>query len=530
MLPQVFHPSTYSYPPLYRSNQQPTSDTLYGQGIAPGPPVPQAHPHQHQHTPSQPNLPQPSAANLIHRTASSRRQSEQDVNRFANVMLESLANEIYSLCKDQHGCRYLQKKLEERNPTYLNMIFNETYPHVVELMIDPFGNYLCQKLLEHAGDEQRTILVETAAPQLVKIALNQHGTRALQKMIEHVSTPEQIRLIVNALKTNVVELIQDLNGNHVIQKCLNRLSTDDAQQFIFDAVSANCVAVGTHRHGCCVLQRCIDHASDAQKQQLVNEITTHAFTLVQDPFGNYVTQYVLDLCDAKYSDPLIRRFAGNVCTLSMQKFSSNVIEKCIRIAEPGTRKILIDELLSSVFLEKLLRDSFANYVIQTAIDYADPQTRQVLVDVIRPILPSIRNTPYGRRIQSKIIVSPAGTASGSANGNGSSSPFQGYARGSANSNGGTNMLSRRIQGLEIQDSNAMQAVNGNSGSAYTGSSSGQQSNAQHQQQPQTQNGQHHQRQQAQHHQGHPHYFTHQSVHQPLRNAFTNGDFSGYNYM
>ena len=39
----------------------------------------------------------------------------------------------------------------------------------------------------------------------------------------------QIRLIVNALKTNVVELIQDLNGNHVIQKCLNRLSNDDAK-------------------------------------------------------------------------------------------------------------------------------------------------------------------------------------------------------------------------------------------------------------------------------------------------------------
>ncbi|KAK9389269.1 armadillo-type protein [Lipomyces mesembrius] len=475
----------------------------------------------------------------MHRTASNRRQSEQDVNRFANVMLESLVNEIYSLCKDQHGCRYLQKKLEERNPTYLNMIFNETYPHVVELMIDPFGNYLCQKLLEHANDEQRTILVETAAPQLVKIALNQHGTRALQKMIEHVSTPDQIRLIVNALKTNVVELIQDLNGNHVIQKCLNRLSTDDAQQFIFDAVSENCVAVGTHRHGCCVLQRCIDHASDAQKQQLVNEITTHAFTLVQDPFGNYVTQYVLDLCDAKYSDPLIRRFSGNVCTLSMQKFSSNVIEKCIRIAEPSTRKILIDELLSSVFLEKLLRDSFANYVIQTALDFADPQTRQVLVDVIRPILPSIRNTPYGRRIQSKIIGSPVGAAASSPNGNAPSSPFQAYPRGNGNGNTGPNMLVRRMQGLEIQDSNAMHAVNGSTGSAYGAESSrgqqsehqpGQQQNSRHQTQPQAQNGQHHLRQQSHPHQGHPQYFSHPFVHQPMRNAFTNGDFSGYNYM
>ena len=95
--------------------------------------------------------------------------------------------------------------------------------------IDPFGNYLCQKLLEFSNDEQRTVLINNAAPEMVKIALNSHGTRALQKMIEFVSTPEQIRTVINALNGQVVDLIQDLNGNHVIQKCLNRLSPNDAQ-------------------------------------------------------------------------------------------------------------------------------------------------------------------------------------------------------------------------------------------------------------------------------------------------------------
>ena len=50
--------------------------------------------------------------------------------------------------------------------------------------------------------------------------------------------------------------------------------------------------MGTHRHGCCVLQRCIDHASGPQKVQLIAQITAHAFQLVQDPFGNYVVQYI----------------------------------------------------------------------------------------------------------------------------------------------------------------------------------------------------------------------------------------------
>jgi hypothetical protein len=61
-------------------------------------------------------------------------------------------------------------------------------------------------------------------------------------------------------------------------------------KFIYNAVAANCVEVATHRHGCCVLQRCIDHASDHQRIQLVNEITYNALTLVQDPYGNYVSK------------------------------------------------------------------------------------------------------------------------------------------------------------------------------------------------------------------------------------------------
>lgn len=286
--------------------------------------------------------------------------------------------------------------------------------------LDPFGNYLCQKLLEYSNDEQRTALINNAAPQLVKIALNQHGTRALQKMIEFISTPEQTQTVIRSLQHHVVELVQDLNGNHVIQKCLNRLGAEDAE-FIYEAVGANCVVVGTHRHGCCVLQRCIDHASGGQKARLIAQITSNAFALVQDPFGNYVVQYILDLGEPHYTGPLCRTFGGNVASLSKQKFSSNVIEKCLRTADDHSRRQMIDEMLDGHELDKMLRDSFANYVVQTAMDFADPETRQRIVNAIRPILPSIRQTPHGRRIAGKIMANE-GSGRSSAHGNGQVTP------------------------------------------------------------------------------------------------------------
>ncbi|KHJ35245.1 putative rna-binding protein [Erysiphe necator] len=336
------------------------------------------------------------------RIIQNRRPNDADIiDKYANVSLESLDGEIYTLCKDQHGCRYLQKKLEERNPDEIHRIWLETNQHVIEFMTDPFGNYLCQKLLEYCNDEERTVLIENASHDLVRIALNQHGTRALQKMIEHITTQEQIDIIINALRYRVVELIQDLNGNHVIQKCLNKLNSQDAQ-FIFDAVGKHCVDVGTHRHGCCVLQRCIDHADGEQKAWLIRQISNNAYTLVQDPFGNYVVQYILDLNEPVFTEPLVAMLKGRVSQLSKQKFSSNVIEKCLRCAQEPTKDSLIEELLQPNELDRILRDSFANYVVQTALDYASLDMKTRLIEAIRPHLPAIRSTPYGRRIQAKI--------------------------------------------------------------------------------------------------------------------------------
>lgn len=60
------------------------------------------------------------------------------------------------------------------------------------------------------------------------------------------------------------------------------------------------LAVGT-RHDCCVLQRCMDHASGQQKGQLVQHASMYDFSLVQDPFGNHVAQYILDLGEPEFS-------------------------------------------------------------------------------------------------------------------------------------------------------------------------------------------------------------------------------------
>ena len=68
------------------------------------------------------------------------------VNRFAGTRIEDLQGEIPALCKDQHGCRYLQKKLEEGVPEHRDMIFRETFGHFADLMTGGCSAYTLRQL------------------------------------------------------------------------------------------------------------------------------------------------------------------------------------------------------------------------------------------------------------------------------------------------------------------------------------------------------------------------------------------------
>ncbi|KAG8683238.1 hypothetical protein FRC08_014401 [Ceratobasidium sp. 394] len=335
-------------------------------------------------------------------------------NQFVGARLEDLEGEILTLCKNQHGCRYLQKKLEEGVPTYRDIIFYETFSVFANLMIDPFGNYLCQKIFQYSTDEQRTAICKSIAHDLVGISSNMHGTRALQTIIGLLPTRRQanpsscgaqVRSITTALGTHIAALIKDPRGNYVIQECLNRLTPEDNQR-IHDAIVAHCIEIAAHPHGCCILQRCIEHGSNGQRIQLITEIIFHTLTLVRDPYGNYlrfqVVQYILSLDNNHIRETLFRQFVGNVCTLAVQKFSSNVIEQCIRVATGNSRELLVEEFVDCHCLEELLCDSFGNYCVQTALDYATPVQRMLLIKRIRPIFPLIQHTPWGKRIQHKL--------------------------------------------------------------------------------------------------------------------------------
>lgn len=82
--------------------------------------------------------------------------------------------------------------------------------------------------------------------------------------------------------------------------------------------------------------------------------------LLQDGFGNYCLQYVVDLEQTDVNIAVLKRLTGHFPELSQQKFSSNVVEKCLRIKDPKLQEMqytVIKELMESPLLPRLLQAS-----------------------------------------------------------------------------------------------------------------------------------------------------------------------------
>ena len=63
--------------------------------------------------------------------------------------------------------------------------------------------------------------------------------------------------------------------------------------------------------------------------------------------------------------PSVPDHLPQVAELSLQKFSSNVIEKCLTCGDREVIGLIADELQATNSFGTLLHDPFANYVIQT---------------------------------------------------------------------------------------------------------------------------------------------------------------------
>jgi hypothetical protein len=394
-----------------------------------------------------------------------------DENKSGNADLDKVNEVIASCVRDATGlrdglkvveaCRYVQDygnkdDAARQKIPFRNVFVQECIRHALHLSNDANGSELMQHLVSllrpgskpaSMGDinydptsssEQKysevLLLINELGDSIVTVACNTNGARVSQRIIDALTTLEEFDVYTRVLAPSIVEVAKDINGNHSLSKLITsarfcQLGDEEADSAaaaavygrIFEQISDKCIDICKNRQGCCIIQKCLQHAPEPYHTTIINTVLSNSLKLVQDPFGNYVVQFILDKQQdingsrketdddddvssaPNYTNQIIRQMLHHVAELSCNKFSSNVIEKCLKTSSPDVRQLLVDELTEPHVLPKLLTDSFANYVIQTAISTAseDGQFTQ-LRDAIMPLQSLLKNSPYGVKIESKL--------------------------------------------------------------------------------------------------------------------------------
>ena len=92
--------------------------------------------------------------------------------------LIALLNHTMVLARDQGGCRFLQKLINDQDKEILKIIFDNSIKDFFQLMMDPFGNYMAQRIIEVADELMLTKIIQTANEDPVELCKNMHGTRS----------------------------------------------------------------------------------------------------------------------------------------------------------------------------------------------------------------------------------------------------------------------------------------------------------------------------------------------------------------
>ena len=322
--------------------------------------------------------------------------------------LHDVLGRMVEVSTDQHGSRLIQEKLDHCTQEERDLVFAELCPEARRLMTDVFGNYVIQKMLEYGSREQVHTLGQKLQGHVLSLSLGTYGCRVVQKAFEHVDAEQKVALS-RELEPYVLDCVRDQNANHVIQKILERVPSAHLD-FVSSAFAGHVPVLASHCYSCRVLQRIFAYCSEEQRRPLLEEMHQDTLRLMQDQYGNYVIQWVLQHGEPRDRIEIVHKTKTHLLQLARHKFASNVVEHVIEVAPPADLDDLLDELFSRVdpadapaalalpesanaklcVATVMMQDQYANYVLQRFLQVVQGEGRQRLIATIRPALQALR--------------------------------------------------------------------------------------------------------------------------------------------
>ncbi|CAK9164292.1 unnamed protein product [Ilex paraguariensis] len=138
-------------------------------------------------------------------------------------------------------------------------------------------------------------------------------------------------------------------------------SVAEAQGYIY--------LIAKDQHGCRFLQRMFDEGSPQDVQIIFNEIIGHVVELMINPFGNYLMQKLLEVCNEEQRMQILLRITverGELVRISLNTHGTRVVQKLIETLKTRQQISLAISALEPGFIA-LIKDLNGNHVVQRCL-------------------------------------------------------------------------------------------------------------------------------------------------------------------
>lgn len=326
-------------------------------------------------------------------------------------VLENLS----TLLRDHAKCWEVQAKLDEKKNDipFIKLFYELLENTIIDVINHQYGNYGIQKLFEifiyQKNFQLITKFFTKIQPSLFIISVNNFGTRVLQRAIELmnngvyelISTPQLDSIFKCLVDKHIFPLCNDQNGNHVLQKIII-MFPKNKNDFIYYKLNQYAIDISRIKQGVSILQTSLENATTDQRRYLIGNILNDIGSVIDDEFGNYVIQFIVSLGDKEFNNVIYEYIIKNVVTLSKNKYSSNVIEKCIIPNDPHSEKLLT-YLGDNKVIREMIMDKYGNYVVQKALNVTDGRVFLRIIHQIQTAMSALKRDNLGKKIYDKLM-------------------------------------------------------------------------------------------------------------------------------
>lgn len=267
------------------------------------------------------------------------------------------------------------------------------------IMKNTYGNYFFQKFIKEADKNIIELIISYISNYFIEISKDDCGTFSIQALLNEISSKKEEEEILNYIENHEIEMAYDKNATYVLQKII-LLFPDMCRTNLNDIILNNFKELCLDSNGICIIKNFIKtNTLIKDKIRMKNEIEKNFIILTESPYGNYGIQLILDIWEEKDLKIIKKIIMKNFLKLSIQQYSSNVVEKALDKFSNQSKELLIRLICFNNNILIIIKNKYGRFVLNKAINYMNKNLKKEFEIYL---INNINNNIYNNKDKNKI--------------------------------------------------------------------------------------------------------------------------------